>query len=81
MPLSIMANRALLSLACPTTLPDTRSPVPVGCQSRRHSAAKGHFWVRELAKLGHEVRLMPPSYVKPYVKRGKTGAADAAAKV
>ena len=38
-----------------------------------------HFWARELARLGHEVRLMPPSYVKPFVKRGKTDAADAEA--
>src|SRR3546814_6175701 len=34
---------------------------------------------RELTKLGHQVRLMPPAYVKPYVKRGKTDAADAEA--
>ncbi len=38
-----------------------------------------HHWARELTKLGHEVRLMPPAYVKPYVKRGKTDAADAEA--
>ena len=38
-----------------------------------------HHWARELASLGHEVRLMPPAYVKPYVKRGKTDAADAEA--
>jgi transposase len=43
------------------------------------ACAGAHFWARELAKLGHEVRLMPPSYVKPYVKRGKTDAADAEA--
>ena len=38
-----------------------------------------HHWARELQKLGHEVRLMPPAYVKAYVKRGKTDAADAEA--
>src|SRR5712664_1959708 len=38
-----------------------------------------HHWARELTQLGHTVRLMPPAYVKPYVKRGKTDAADAAA--
>ena len=38
-----------------------------------------HYWARELAALGHEVRLMPPAYVKPYVKRGKTDAGDAEA--
>jgi transposase len=38
-----------------------------------------HHWAREIAALGHEVRLMPPAYVKAYVKRGKTDAGDAAA--
>jgi transposase len=38
-----------------------------------------HHWAREIAKHGHEVRLMPPAYVKPYVKRGKTDASDAEA--
>jgi transposase len=38
-----------------------------------------HHWARVLAGLGHEVRLLPPQYVKPYVKRGKNDAADAAA--
>jgi transposase len=38
-----------------------------------------HRWARELTKLGHEVRLMPAAYVKPYVKRGKNDAADAEA--
>ena len=42
-------------------------------------AGTPHYWARELMKLGHEVRLMPPAYVKPYVKRGKTDAADAEA--
>lgn len=38
-----------------------------------------HHWAREIAKLGHRVRLMPANYVKPYVKRGKTDANDAEA--
>jgi transposase len=36
-----------------------------------------HYWARELTRLGHEVRLMPPQYVKPYVKTNKHDAADA----
>jgi transposase len=38
-----------------------------------------HHWARELIALGHEVRLMPAQYVKPYVKRGKNDCADAEA--
>lgn len=38
-----------------------------------------HDWARRLSALGHDVRLMPASYVKPYIKRGKTDANDAAA--
>ena len=43
------------------------------------ACATAHHWGRELTKLGHQVRLMPPSYVKPYVKRQKNDAADAEA--
>src|SRR5436305_283577 len=38
-----------------------------------------HYWARVLRSLGHEVVLMPPQYIKPYVKRGKNDALDAAA--
>ena len=38
-----------------------------------------HYWSREISALGHEVRLIPPAYVKPYVKRQKNDAADAEA--
>jgi transposase len=43
------------------------------------ACATGHHWARLLAGLGHEVRLMPASYVKPYVKRQKNDATDAEA--
>jgi transposase len=49
------------------------------CLVGMEACASAHYWGRELMKLGHEVRLMPPAYVKPYVKRGKTDAADAEA--
>jgi Beta-lactamase len=43
------------------------------------ACASSHYWSRELEALGHTVRLMPPAYVKPYVKRHKNDAADAEA--
>ena len=49
------------------------------CLVGMEACATAHFWARELRSLGHEVRLMPPQYVKAYVKRSKNDAADAAA--
>jgi transposase len=43
------------------------------------ACASSHHWSRELQALGHKVRLMPPAYVRPYVKRQKNDAADAEA--
>ena len=43
------------------------------------ACASSHYWSRELKALGHTVRLMPPAYVKPYVKRQKNDTADAEA--
>jgi len=43
------------------------------------ACASAHHWGREIEKLGHEVRLMPPQYVRPYVKRNKNDATDAEA--
>lgn len=43
------------------------------------ACGSAHYWARELGGLGHEVRLMPPAYVKPYRKRNKTDARDAEA--
>jgi len=49
------------------------------CLVGMEACATAHLWARELKKLGHDTRLMPPTYVKAYVKRGKNDAADAAA--
>jgi transposase len=43
------------------------------------ACAIAHHWARTISALGHTVKMMPPAYVKPYVKRGKTDAADAEA--
>lgn len=49
------------------------------CRIGVEACGTAHYWARELIALGHEVRLMPAAYVKPYVKRGKNDAADAEA--
>jgi transposase len=49
------------------------------CLVGMEACATAHHWARELIALGHEVKLMPPAYVKAYVKRNKNDAADAAA--
>src|SRR6056300_271291 len=49
------------------------------CLIGLEACATGHFWAREISALGHEARLIPPVYVKPYVKRQKNDAADAEA--
>jgi len=49
------------------------------CVVGLEACATAHYWARELQAVGHEVRLMPAQYVKAYVKRNKTDAADAAA--
>jgi transposase len=51
------------------------APVQIGIEA----CGAAHYWARELTALGHEVRLLPPQYVKPYVQRGKNDAADAEA--
>ncbi len=49
------------------------------CLIGMEACATSHHWARELKALGHDVRMMPASYVKAYVKRSKNDAADAAA--
>ena len=49
------------------------------CLVGLEACASSHHWARKLTALGHTLRLMPPAYVKPYVKRQKNDAADAAA--
>jgi len=50
-------------------------PTVVGLEA----CGASHYWARVLRELGHEVRLLPPQYVKPYVKRGKNDRIDAEA--
>ena len=57
---------------------DTLSKVPP-CLVGMEACATAHHWAREIAALGHEVRLMPPAYVKAYLRRQKNDAADAEA--
>ena len=49
------------------------------CLVGLEACATSHYWAREIERFGHVVRLMPPAYVKPYVKRNKNDMTDAAA--
>lgn len=57
---------------------DTLAKVPA-CLIGMEACATAHHWAREISALGHEVRLMPPAYVKAYLRRQKNDAADAEA--
>ena len=50
------------------------SPCLIGLEA----CGTAHYWARELEARGHDARIIPPSYVKSYVRRGKNDAADAA---
>jgi transposase len=52
-----------------------KTPHPDGGEA----SGSAHHWARELIKLGHEARMMPPAYVKPYIRRQKNDASDASA--
>ena len=49
------------------------------CVVAMEACGGAHYWGREIGRLGHEVRLIPPAYVKPFVKRQKNDAANAEA--
>ena len=65
--------RRQLKRRCVLAFFEKLQPCLVGIEA----CASSHHWSRELQALGHTVRLMPPVYVKPYVKRQKNDAADA----
>src|SRR5260370_9391716 len=49
------------------------------CRIGMEACGSAHYWARELIAMGHEVVLIPPAYIKPYVKRGKNDVVEAAA--
>jgi transposase len=49
------------------------------CLVGMEACGSAHYWARQLRAMGHDVRLMPPAYVKPYVQRGKNDSVDASA--
>lgn len=71
---TVVFNRAIRRAQL-AAFSDELEPCLVGMEARGSS----HHWARELSKLGHDVRLIPANYVKPYVKRGKSDAVDAEA--
>ena len=69
-----VALRKRLSRAGALAFFERLKPCVVGLEA----CGGAHYWARELRRMGHEARLIAPHYVKPYVKRSKTDAADAA---
>ena len=65
------------ALRRPQVLPFFTKLTP--CLVGMEACGTSHYWTREMLALGHTVKMMPPAYVKAYVKSGKTDAADAEA--
>lgn len=61
-----------------SALLDTFAKLPA-CLVGMEACATSHYWARQISALGHEVRLMPPAYVKAYLRRQKNDGADAEA--
>ena len=72
-----MAARAVGPVGTTSIAPS--SPHTASCVVALEACAGSHYWAREFGKLGHTVRLIPPAYVKPFVKRQKNDTADAEA--
>src|SRR3546814_20853483 len=68
-------DRHVLTHSFPTRRSSDLPPAMVVMEA----CGSAHYWAREMTKLGHEVKLIAPRYVKPFVKRQKNDAADAEA--
>jgi hypothetical protein len=73
-----MTSQTLLVPAAGTLKPGRQALSHLCNVARRAQSPSAHHWARELIKLGHDARMMPPAYIKPYVRRQKNDAADAA---
>src|SRR4051812_3281208 len=80
-PARVGASSFSASVAPASSAKIANSPVPAegSCTVAMEACASAHYWGREIAKLGHTVRLIAPAYVKPFVKRQKNDMADAEA--
>ena len=69
--------RSYSESGCGASMCSRFSPVGQACMMAMEACSSAHYWAREIGALGHTVRLIPPAYVKPFVKRQKNDTTGA----